>query len=283
MVPEYCKREQERQQDETDLFSRLVGDVPYHGQYKCKVKQVNHIGDESTVVAEPTGPLVDSPLLPDFTPSSFTTLSPNMTTNTTLPVPMPIPGTRDAPHFNGKLVTDFLNRVKLHGEAAGIIDHNNLVNYIYQYSSYQVKEYIRYLPEFDIELKSMFASADVEVTFTEDSLTSYAKTHTDEYSFTSQKDVEAYYLGFQKIAAPLIKKGLITDKRSGLAFTKDIPHSLRNWFTNAIPEANRTIDNPPQLEASRKVLLGKFDKKSLFYEPSNTIKKGPPYDRKATA
>ncbi|KAG7087072.1 hypothetical protein E1B28_013054 [Marasmius oreades] len=84
--------------------------------------------------------------------------------NMIVPVPMPIPGTQNAPHFNGKFATDFLNRILLHGKAAGFMDtdRNMLVDYIYHYSSDLIKESICYLPEFDIELPNKTWQAAVE-------------------------------------------------------------------------------------------------------------------------
>ncbi|KAK1223226.1 hypothetical protein PQX77_013890 [Marasmius sp. AFHP31] len=209
--------------------------------------------------------------------------------STSLPIPMPIPGTRNAPHFNGKFVSDFLDRIKLHGGAAQISDNDKLVDYIYHYSSDQVKEYICYLPEFDLEipgrtwdaastqLKSMFASTDVKTMFTEDSLTSFAKSHAANYTFTLQKDVENYYLEFQQIAAPLVKKQQITGRRRDLIFTKGIPIDLWSWLTRALPEANHKVDNPPTMSASHKILLDKFDKNSLFFDAKEALKT-PSYD-----
>ncbi|KAJ7118332.1 hypothetical protein C8R44DRAFT_790584 [Mycena epipterygia] len=66
-----------------------------------------------------------------------------------LRVPMPIPGTQNAPYFNGKYLSDSLAIVVQHGANAGITDLDLLVPYILQYSSDRVKDYIRYSPEFD--------------------------------------------------------------------------------------------------------------------------------------
>ncbi|KAJ8079736.1 hypothetical protein PM082_016558 [Marasmius tenuissimus] len=167
-------------------------------------------------------------------------------------------------------------RIKLHGEAAVITDHDKLVNYIYQYSSDQVKEYIRYIPDFDVEvetktwtaastmLKSMFASTDVAVTFTEASLSAYAKTHANDHSFSSQGDVESHYLGFQKIAAPLIKSNNMTDKKRDYYFAQGVPKDLREWFLSKVPKANRVKDNPPKIEAAQRILLGRYARAHFF-------------------
>ncbi|KAJ6614192.1 hypothetical protein B0H10DRAFT_2221501 [Mycena sp. CBHHK59/15] len=64
---------------------------------------------------------------------------------------MPIPRTPNPPYFNGKYLTDFLTVLVQHGVNAEITDADAdaLVLYILQYSSDEVKDLIRYVPEFD--------------------------------------------------------------------------------------------------------------------------------------
>jgi hypothetical protein len=201
-------------------------------------------------------------------------------TTSILAVPMPIPGTKDAPVFSGTYPTDFLLRLELHAAAAAIDDKNKLVDYIYHYSSDKVKEYLRFLPEFDIELPNktwdvakkmllaLYGSTDVSTQVTEESLAEFVRLHAAEGSFRSKKDVESYYLRFSRLSAPLLKNGDITSKNAQLKFVKGIPKSIREWFLTEIAEENRTSVNPPTIADAYEVLLSRFDRTFLFYEPN---------------
>ncbi|KAK1225160.1 hypothetical protein PQX77_011916 [Marasmius sp. AFHP31] len=196
----------------------------------------------------------------------------------TMNVPMPIAGTRDAPHFNGKYTTEFLNKIILHGRNAGHTDtdKDKLVDYIYHYSSDRIKEHIRYLPEFDIEipgktwnaaekqLTTMFASSDVTTIVSEDDLKEFCRRHAEE--------------GFLRIAAPLIKNNEITNKSRDPAFVKGIPKGLCDWFKRELPEANRTKDKPPSIETSRKILYQNFNHTNLFWDANDVKDKQSAFD-----
>ena len=62
---------------------------------------------------------------------------------------MPVPGTADAPLFNGEHVSDFIRILEHRGACTGVSSHDSLVPYILMYSTDVVKEVIRCMPEFD--------------------------------------------------------------------------------------------------------------------------------------
>ena len=68
-----------------------------------------------------------------------------------LRVPMPILRSANAPFFNGRYINDFLNRIVLHASQAGETDLDQMVKYILDYSSDQVKDIIIYMDKFDLD------------------------------------------------------------------------------------------------------------------------------------
>ncbi|KAJ7256978.1 hypothetical protein C8J57DRAFT_1074640, partial [Mycena rebaudengoi] len=158
---------------------------------------------------------------------------------TVLQVPIPIPRTPTAPYFNGKYVADFLAILGQHGANAGITDLDNLVPYILQYSSDEVKDLIRYLPEFDPDeadktwkkakecLQLLYGQADEPPNFTESMLREFCREQSAKSFFKDKKEIETYHQEFMKIAGPLVKNKKITDKQRDYYFVSGIPSALK--------------------------------------------------------
>jgi hypothetical protein len=213
--------------------------------------------------------------IPTLAPKPRTTMS---ATFTTLRIPMPIPRTANAPYFNGTYVTDFLSLVTQHATNAGITDFDNVVSYIYQYSSDEVKDIIRYMPEFDPDvtnktwnnaktaLVALFGSTDEPPKVNEDHLKKYCRESSERPAFASKQEVDKYNQGFQKLAAPLLKQGVITEKQRDYYFITGIPSAIREWFILQVPEPQRTRANPPEVAESVKYLYRRHDTNSLLYD-----------------
>ncbi|KAJ7244539.1 hypothetical protein C8J57DRAFT_1525011 [Mycena rebaudengoi] len=194
-------------------------------------------------------------------------------------VPMPIPRTPQAPHFNGKYVTDFLTLITQHGVNAGISNKDELVPYIVQYSSDQVKDLIRYLPQFDPdetgktwvkakeELTLLYGHAEETPDYSEQVLRDYCQEQSAKSPFSNKLEVETYYRGFALIAGPLIKKSQITEVQRNFYFIAGLPKRMKEWFQNQAPSTKRTRSDPPTISESVAILQKRFDKESLTYEP----------------
>ncbi|SJL10028.1 uncharacterized protein ARMOST_13410 [Armillaria ostoyae] len=203
-----------------------------------------------------------------------------MSTNqfTTLLYPMPIPGTANAPRFNGRFTKDYLGLIVQHGTSAGITDKDDLVDYIYRYSSDEVKEVIRYVPELDIDEKSktwaaaetkllqLYRVGDEPPEISLDALKDFCKRQSAKSSFTTTLEVETYQREFTKIAAPLRKKKIITKEDHDFYFVNGIPTSMKEWFYSQVPVANRKRSAPPPMTDSIEILSRRFDTDSLIYE-----------------
>ncbi|KAJ7483025.1 hypothetical protein B0H11DRAFT_1651157, partial [Mycena galericulata] len=192
---------------------------------------------------------------------------------------MPIPRTPNAPHFNGKYVTDFLNLITQHGSNAGITDLDDLVPYIVQYSSDRVKDLIRYVPEFDPDTKNktwyaaskmlllLYGQAEEVPEYSEAMLRDFCREKSAKSPYTSKKEIENYHQEFMQIAAPLKKKLKISDHECNFYFISGIPTEMKDWFINQVPEAKRTRASPPTIPESIVVLHRKFNINALNYEP----------------
>ncbi|KAJ3792196.1 hypothetical protein GGU11DRAFT_750380 [Lentinula aff. detonsa] len=210
--------------------------------------------------------------------SIYPPINTDMTNVYNLRVPMPIPRTRDAPHFNGRYIGDFLNRIVQHGTYAGITNTDELVNYIVEYSSDKVKDLILYMAEFDPEVQgktwkeakaalySLYGTIDKPKEYTEEEMISFCREQSAKSTFVKSSEIESYYRAFIPIAASLKKQGLITDNQFNLYFVKGLPGSMKDWFASAIPQVNRTKYNPPTVAVTLATLKAKFDKDSVIYE-----------------
>ncbi|KAJ7715510.1 hypothetical protein DFH07DRAFT_762754 [Mycena maculata] len=200
---------------------------------------------------------------------------------------MPIPRTPNAPHFNGKYVTDFLTLITQHGSNAGVTDLDDLVPYIVQYSSDAVKDLIRYIPEFDPELPKktwaaaekalflLYGHAEETPDYSEAMLRDFCQERSAKSPFASKKEIETYLRDFMHIAGPLKKKSTITEDLCNFYFIAGIPKELKEWFQNEVPVAKRKRDSPPTIPESIVILQKRFDKSALTYEPwkENTERK----------
>ncbi|KAF8150345.1 hypothetical protein K438DRAFT_439636 [Mycena galopus ATCC 62051] len=196
-----------------------------------------------------------------------------------LQVPMPIPGTANAPYFNGKYLTDFLTVLIQHGANTGITDLDRLVPYILQYSSDEVKDLIRYMPEFDpdepgktftvakTQLQLLFGQADEPPNYTESMLRDFCREHSAKSPFKNKVQIETYHKEFMKIAGPLVKQKKITTKPRDYYFITGLPSTLKEWFNNQVPDQNRKCTDPPSIAVSIGILQKRFDADSLLFEP----------------
>ncbi|KAJ7078163.1 hypothetical protein B0H15DRAFT_789135 [Mycena belliarum] len=192
---------------------------------------------------------------------------------------MPIPRTPNAPYFNGKYLSDFLTVLIQHGANAGITDLDLLVPYILQYSSDEVKDLIRYLPEFDPDesgktfkkakesLQLLYGQADEPPNYTESMLREFCREQSAKSSFKDKKHIETYHKEFMQIAGPLVKRSKITSKQRDYYFVSGIPSVIKEWFNNQVPEPNRKRTDPPSIAVSIGILQKRFDVDSLLFEP----------------
>ncbi|KAJ6509574.1 hypothetical protein DFH09DRAFT_942565 [Mycena vulgaris] len=192
---------------------------------------------------------------------------------------MPSARSPGAPRFDGREVTSFLASIIQHGANAGVVNPNELIPYILQYSSDDVRSLIRYMPEFDPEktgktwtaaksqLMLLYGSSERVPEYTESMLKAFCEKQSAKSSFSNMTDIEVYYRGFSQIAVPLVKKDRITEKERDFYFIAGIPKSIKEWFLTQVPLDKRKRSDPPSVAESFALLRKRFDDDSLTYEP----------------
>ncbi|KAJ7189275.1 hypothetical protein C8R46DRAFT_878033 [Mycena filopes] len=193
---------------------------------------------------------------------------------------MPASRASHAPRFDGKEVTAFLTSIIQHGSNAGITNKDQLVPYILQYSSDDVRNLIRYMPEFDPEatagktwdaakdqLMLLFGQSERVPDYTESMMKIFCEKQSAKSSFTTMTDVETYYRGFAQIAVPLVKKQRLTDKERDFYFIAGIPEVIKEWFLTQVPSSKRKRSSPPTVAESISILRKRFDDDSLTFKP----------------
>ena len=194
---------------------------------------------------------------------------------TTLQVPMPVPRTANAPHFNKQHVRHFLELIEQHGTNAGITDNDKLVPYILKYSSDQVKKTIRFLPEFDPEeanktwakakeaLIDLYGASEEIPTQTLEDLKKFCRERSGRQPFKSREEVDEYRQEFTTLSAHLVKLKRVSEDERNFYFISGLPKLMMEWFIQQLPEANRVRDKPPTVTESVKILYKRLDTNSL--------------------
>ncbi|THU77126.1 hypothetical protein K435DRAFT_878238 [Dendrothele bispora CBS 962.96] len=192
--------------------------------------------------------------------------------------PMPIPGSSQAPKFDRKNAKQFLDTLARHGQAAGITNKDELVDYIYYYSSEQVQDSIQFLKEFDLDEKerkwdaakakliAMFQASDERLSVTLEDLRDFCQEQAAKTGFETKLDIETYQMEYLKLAGPLVKDKLMTETEANYYFVAGIPSSLKTWFRNEVPEDKREVKKAPTIQESINILYRRFNKNDLCYE-----------------
>ena len=121
-------------------------------------------------------------------------------TSAKLNIPMPTPGTSQAPHFKGKCITDFLESLEAHALAAQI-PLEQLPGHVQRYCHSSVKRVIESNEVFKGNswaatrtfLVNLYGSSDKALVLTADKLWAWIKEHAEDASITQLKDVDKYY------------------------------------------------------------------------------------------
>ena len=197
-------------------------------------------------------------------------------TITMMQVPMPIAGTPNAPYFDKKNVRHFLQIIERHGANAGITDQDEFIPYVLEYCSDEVRNTIRYLPEFDEDesgkiwkaakdtLIDFYGSADDVPSETEEDLKNYCREYSRKPAFNSLQEVDDYRQGFTQLSAHLVKRGLLSDNERNSYLVHGIPTVMIDWFIAQLPEANRTRTKAPTVSDSFKILQKCLKPDSFF-------------------
>ena len=167
---------------------------------------------------------------------------------------MPTPGSLNAPYFKGERVTDFLDALEAHGNAAGI-PNNDLPSYVLRYVHRRVRQIVEsagYWTQRDwaatrVYLTDMYSSSDQKLRITPDRFRKWVKLHAENRIFIKLQDVDRYYREFTAQSTPLTTAQRITANEANLLFYRGIPPAMRKKIRRKIPAAQQTSITAPTI------------------------------------
>lgn len=194
-------------------------------------------------------------------------------TTKVLNIPMPTPGTSQAPFFKGKRVTDFLESLEAHALAAQI-PLDQLPTYVLRYCDSKVKRVIETNNEFSGNdwkavktlLIDLYGSSDKAPVLTADKLRAWIKKHAEEASITSLRDVDKYYRQFLSFSAPLTRDKMLLDYEANLLFYRGIPKPLREVIKTKIAPEKQKVKAAPSVKETLGFLRQEFDEEDINAE-----------------
>lgn len=188
---------------------------------------------------------------------------------------MPVPGTRNAPKFKGKKVSEFLDTLEALGDAAGI-DADDLPFYVYRYCSSKVQNVIRNDRQFKAHnwdaarrhLVDLYGSEDTIPEKTPEQLRTWTKRFRKHGSISSLREADHYYREFHSIATPLLEdiEPLILKKEVQFLFYRGLPDDIRKRVKKRLPDGETTVISPPSIKNTRKILQALFNKHDIDAE-----------------
>lgn len=199
----------------------------------------------------PCGP---SHILSPFLPHSLSTMSSPPSTFTYHFTPMPRPRSANAPTFDGKNLTDFLDLLLRHGEHAGLTP-DQLTPIIVAYCTPEVQQVVRYSPELQrdarswhdavSELREFYGCDDSIGTYTIADLHELCRGTCVGPPFRWLWDAEAYLRRFTQISGYLHELGFLTATEVQVYLVAGLPFETRKDVEARLPDANRGTDSPP--------------------------------------
>ena len=187
----------------------------------------------------------------------------------TLSIPMPTPGTPNAPLFKGKRVNDFLDSLEQHADSAKI-PHNHLPSYVLRYCHTKVCKVISGSSHFSADdwvsartyLLDLYGSNDAVPANSPDRLRQWCLKHGETGFITSRKEVDKYYREFTALSSNLTPTRMLANDVS-LCFYRGIPTSLRAKIKKRIPTENLKTSSPPDVAMLLNLLRAEFDEDDL--------------------
>jgi hypothetical protein len=212
---------------------------------------------------------------PNMTPSNSSSSNAGSTGSMftslhSLAVPMPTPGTDNAPYFKGTRVEDFLDSLENHADNARL-SHTYLPAYVPRYCSDKIRQMIRRHAVWSgtdwaaarAFLVKLYASADQDPLITSDKFRAWVKRHATEGAFTRLQDIDKYYRRFITQSDFLIAQQEILQRDVNLLFFQGIPDPIRKKVKKGLPSTNQKITNPPDVDVTLGVLRREFDETDL--------------------
>ncbi|KAF5364981.1 hypothetical protein D9758_008170 [Tetrapyrgos nigripes] len=228
--------------------------------------RMTHTGPRATVVDSSSGTSID--------PTSGMSSSYSYVL-----MPMPLPGSADAPSFDGTEVSTFVDFLEQLARNAGILDLNDIIPYVLRYSTVEVRDAIRYEDPFvkgndeynwasaKETLLSIYSEYDTKPNVTHQDLLDFCRHHNEQGAIESSKDIDKYRIAFQKFANGLVVDGVIGKQQRNYYFIAGLPKVVKEWFIEALPESQRMPETAPTVNDSVSLLKTRFGPKNLYTTP----------------
>ncbi|KAJ7204965.1 hypothetical protein GGX14DRAFT_368381 [Mycena pura] len=184
-------------------------------------------------------------------------------------IPLPIPRTPEAPSFDGTHLSAIL---KQHGRRAGLSE-DELVPYILQYCTEDVKKVLRFSPELKAtasswsdaveEMKVYYSSDDKPTYYSVDDLRQFCQETRAQPAFQKPAEAEQYLRRFREISGSILADKRLPDGHINLYFVSGLPQDTLDAVYQKLPSSQRVVSNPPSMKEVRKILNGLLNEDSL--------------------
>ena len=190
-----------------------------------------------------------------------------------LTTPMPTPGSSSTPLFKGERVTDFLDSLESHADAANV-RRTDLPGFVLRYCHRRVRRIIENAAYWDQHdwpatrayLVDLYASSDRKPRNSPDRLRKWVRIHAENRLFAKLQDVDRYYREFSAQSTPLITTSRLTQNEANLLFYRGIPPAMRKKVKRKIPANQQTATTAPAIVSVLGLLRKQFDEDDLDHE-----------------
>ncbi|KIP01283.1 hypothetical protein PHLGIDRAFT_39869, partial [Phlebiopsis gigantea 11061_1 CR5-6] len=178
-------------------------------------------------------------------------------------LPLPLPGSKNAPEFTGRGVHEFVESIGLLGASAGYTDAR-LPPLLKRYSSSSVRRTLADETVFDgpdwvaakARLVLLYGSMDDNRPSSVSKLRKFVEKYHDERSIRSRRQLDEYYHKFKARSGTLVADGALTDAERNYLFYRGLPRrfskKIRPTLTAMLTAVNQTLtrNSPPSIETT---------------------------------
>lgn len=159
-------------------------------------------------------------------------------------VPMPMAGMKNAPSFDGKRVSEFLEIIESLGKVSGVPEAE-LPPFILRYCSHSLQQALRHDPVFEANdwaaakarLTELYKGNESSASTSLNRLTTFASTASGSNMVHSARSFDRYNTKFLRMLGNMLKTGKISQTQTNYYFWKGLPRSLRRSLRPAIERA----------------------------------------------
>ncbi|THH15646.1 hypothetical protein EUX98_g9432 [Antrodiella citrinella] len=192
-------------------------------------------------------------------------------------VPMPLAGMKNAPSFDGKRVTEFLEIIESLGKVSGIPEAE-LPPFILRYCSHNLQQALRWDSVFEANdwdaakarLTELYKGNESSASTSLNRLTTFASTASAANMVHSARSFDRYNTKFLRILGNMLKTGKISQTQTHYYFWKGLPRKLRTALRPSIERimAGTVLSqtNPPSTSQTISAVRAYYDDEDIDYD-----------------